>query len=78
MNKLTSAQRDMLLLLDANQGLWFTGGDLARVLYRNHRTPQGATQTAASLVSRGLVAKGRDIDGHVCYRITREGRALLP
>lgn len=72
MSQLTQPQRDMLgILASGSAGKGMTGDDLARLLYRNHRTTQGAHQTAASLVRKGLATKE---GSPVTYFITATGR----
>lgn len=78
--KLTATQRHVLnILARPTDVLQFTSRDVLRYTapLGLHATQQGAVQTLASLVRRGLATKGRDIDGHVCYGITYNGLVAL-
>lgn len=72
--RLTSKQRAALTVVvdytcNERRG-WISGPALARRL--DDTTPQGAHQTAASLVRRGLLEKGYG-NSQVVYRITADG-----
>lgn len=71
----TAQQRAAAEFLAANPGRW-TAADMLRHLYQHHNTTQGVTQTVASLVRRGYVAKhtsGR----HITYSATPKGAELV-
>jgi|SRR5215469_17639530 len=80
----TATQRAMLNILNGS-GRWMDGTELLVHLYDYHRTTQGVTMTAASLVRRGLVEKGLvrrpkgapDNRKVQAYRITPKGQELL-
>lgn len=64
---LTSTQQRVLDLIRSNPSKhYYSGTELARLLYDDFRTAAGAHQTAASLVRRGLIAKQK-VNGAVRY-----------
>jgi len=71
----TKAQRAMLETLDTLG--WWDAPHLLTMLYDHHRTTQGVTMTAASLVRRGLVEKRRNPPNGIVYHITHDGAQLL-
>lgn len=73
--KLTRPQYDMLSMIGANPRIVWNGEALVSNLYANHHTPQGAHQTAASLVRRNLLTRHQGVK--VSYTITQAGRILL-
>jgi len=71
----TATQRAMLNILNGS-GRWMDGTELLVHLYDYHRTTQGVTMTAASLVRRGLVKK-QTVGKAVSYHISSDGAQLL-